>query len=243
MSEEKNSQTGLKLPEIQELLEAGVHSGHRKSRWHPKIEPYIFGIKNSVHIFDLEKTLQKLQEAVVFLRGVAGRGGNILFVGTKPAAKNLIKETAVALNMPYVSERWLGGTLTNFKTVTKRLSYYRELEDGQKTGAWDKYTKKERVMLQKKLAKLEKQLGGIKNLVKLPEAVFVTDVKADILAVNEAKKAGIPVVAICDSNINPETVDYCIPGNDDSSSSLTILIGAVAGNLKSVKPAEVKIEK
>jgi len=234
MTEEKKSD--LKLPDLQELLEAGAHSGHQKAKWHPKIASFIFGVKNGVHIFDLEKTLQKFEEAIIFLRGVAGRGGMILFVGTKPAAKNLIKEAAMQLNMPYVTERWLGGTLTNFKTVTKRLGFYRDLDERQKTGQWGTNIKKEQVKMQKKLAKLEKQLGGIKNLMRLPEAVFVSDVKADNIAVREATKAGIPVAAICDSNINPELVNYPIPGNDDSSSSLKIFVDAIVGNLKNVKP-------
>lgn len=237
MTDEQKTQpeSDLKLPSAQELLEAGVHFGHRTSRWHPKMAPYIFGIRNNVHIFDLEKTLKKLAEALIFMKGVIERGGKIIFVGTKPAAKGVVREAAQALSQPYVIERWLGGTLTNFKTITKRLEYLRELEEQQNSGVWQDYTKKERLQQQKKLAKLLKQLAGIKDLTVLPLALLVTDTKIDSLAIREAKRRQIPVVAICDTNSDPLAVDYVIPANDDATSSLKILLETITQNLRGVK--------
>lgn len=230
----------VKLPSAQDLLEAGVHFGHKTSKWHPRMKPFIFSSRNGVHIFDLEKTLQKMNEAMVFLRSVAEKGGVVLFVGTKPAAKAIVKETAQALGMPYVSERWLGGTLTNFKTISKRLDYFRKLEEEQKNGGWDKYVKKERTKLEKKLKKLQKQLEGIRNLMKIPEALFALDIKAENLAIKEAKRVKIPVVAVCDTANDPSLIDYPIPANDDAISSLRIILEAAANNLKDAKPPIVK---
>lgn len=233
----------LKLPSAEQLLEAGVHFGHKTSRWHPKMEPYIFGVRNDVHIFDLEKTLKKLEEAIIFMQSVLARSGSILFVGTKPAAKSIVREAAQELNLPYVSGRWLGGTLTNFKTISKRLQYLKNLEEEEKSGAWEKYVKKEKLQLQKKMAKLNEQLAGIRNLIRLPDAIFVADVKVDNIAVREAKRTGIPVVAICDTNVDPSAIDYPIPANDDATPALKIIMDTVVKNLKDVKPAEIKEEK
>lgn len=233
---ENEIKSSIKLPSAQEFLEAGSHFGHKTSRWHPKMEQYIFGAKNDVHILDLEKTLVGMEKALILMRSVLSRGGFILFVGTKPVSKNIIKETALALEMPYVTERWLGGTLTNFKTISKRLQYYRELEQGKEKGDWEKFIKKERVQLQKKLDKLKKQLEGIKNLNRVPEVLFAADVKEENIAVREAKRVGIPVVAICDTNIDPSEIDCIIPANDDAASSIKIIMGAVLDNLKGVKP-------
>lgn len=235
---EKNidTKTDIILPSAQELLEAGVHLGHRTSRWHPKMEQYIFASKNNVHIFDLEKTISKLTEALNFMKGVLRRGGMILFVGTKPVAKAAVKEAARELEMPYVLERWLGGTLTNFKTITKRLQYLKRLEDEEKSGAWEKFTKKEVLQLKREMTKLNQQLEGIRSLVRLPDAVFVADAKADDIAVREAKRMKIPVVGICDTNIDPTPINYPVPANDDASSSLKVLMGAIVANLKGVEP-------
>lgn len=236
---EKNTdnKNNIILPSAHELLEAGAHLGHRTSRWHPKMGQYIFSSKNNVYIFDLEKTLTKMEEALVFMRGVLRRGGTILFVGTKPVAKAAIKEAARELEMPYVSERWLGGTLTNFKTITKRLQYLKRLEDDEKSGAWEKYTKKECLQLKREMIKLNHQLEGIRNLIRLPDVVFVADAKADSIAVREAKRMKIPVVGICDTNVDPTPVNYPIPANDDASSSLKVLMGAIVANLKGVESA------
>ncbi len=236
-------QVELKLPSAQELLDAGVHFGHKTSRWHPKMKQYIFTAKGTSHVFDLEKTVKKLEEALIFMRSLVARGGTILFVGTKPAAKKVVREAALALNAPYVTERWLGGTLTNFKTITKRLQYWRELSEGKASGAWEKYTKKERLQFQKQMDKLEKQLGGIKNLFKLPDTIFVVDIKTEELAVREAKKVGTPVVAICDTNVDPSSINYVIPANDDASSSLKKILEIVVENLKDLKLVIAEPEK
>lgn len=228
---EEKETAPINLPSAQELLEAGAHFGHRVSAWHPKMEPHIFGARNGIHIFDLEKTVKKLGEAIVFLRDILSRNGVILFVGTKPSAKKVVKEIAQKLNMPYVDGRWLGGTLTNFKTISKRLDYYRTLEQESKTDAWEKYTKKERLQLQRKLEKLDKQFSGIKSLMKPPQAVWASDVKADNIAIREAKKIGIPVVAITDTNMDPAMIDYIIPANDDATSALRKIMEIVAENL------------
>jgi len=233
----------VKLPSAQELLEAGVHFGHRTSRWHPKMEQYIFSSKNGIHIFDLEKTLKKLEEAVLFLQDVMSRGGMILFVGTKPAAKGIVQEIAQALDMPYVVKRWLGGTLTNYKTIRKRLDYYLGLEEQERTGGWDKYIKKERTQLKQTLDKLQGQLEGIKKLSRLPQALFVADIKEDNIAVREARKIGIPVVAICDTCIDPTSADYIIPANDDAASSIRKIVEVLTDNLKDIKPVEIISEK
>lgn len=245
MPEEKSSIQSIevKLPSAQEMVEAGVHFGHKTSRWHPKMEQYIFGSRNGIHIFDIAKTLKKMEEALVFMGRVLANGGAILFVGTKPAAKAIVREAAKELNMPFVVDRWLGGTMTNFKTISKRIQYLKELEDQQKANQWDKFIKKERLVLQRKMAKLQGQLAGIRNLTKLPEAIFVSDVKVDNIAVREAKKIKIPVVAICDTDTDPAMVDFVIPANDDASSCLKILMAAIVDNLKNVKPAIKVAEK
>jgi len=236
---EQKAELTVKLPSLQELVEAGVHFGHKTSRWHPKMEQYIFSHRNSVHIFDLEKTSKKLEEAINFLARIASRGGLIVFVGTKPTARAIIKSAAQELGFPFVSERWIGGTLTNFKTINKRIQYLTSLEEQQRTGQWDKFTKKEQLQLRRKMEKLQGRFEGIRNLVKLPEALFATDVKADNIAIKEARKMKIPVVSICDTNMNPALVDYVIPANDDASSSLKIVVETIAGNLKKVKPVAV----
>jgi small subunit ribosomal protein S2 len=238
-----STNTEITLPSPQELIEAGVHFGHKTSKWHPKMEKFIFTSKNDVYIFDLEKTLKSLQTAAAFLKSVLSQGGEILFVGTKPASKSFVKEAGQALGQPYVSERWLGGTLTNFKTISKRLEYLRNLEEQKKTGGLDKYTKKEKLKLEKLAEKMDKQLGGIKNLRRIPEAVFVSDMREDSLAIKEAKRMRIPVVAICDTNNDPTTVDFPIPANDDASSSIKAIIDSLILNLKNAKPLVKPIEE
>jgi len=243
MTDEKNTVIEVKLPSAGELIEAGAHFGHKTASWHPKMEQYIFGTRNGIHVFDADKTLKKLEEALFFMSRVLANEGKILFVGTKPAAKAIVREAAKELNMPYVVDRWLGGTMTNYKTISKRIHYLKELEEQQKTGQWDKFTKKEQLMLRRKMEKLQAQLSGIRDLNKLPEAVFVSDIKVDNIAVREANITKIPVVAICDTNMNPTTIDYVIPANDDASSSLKLLIGTIVSNLKNVKPMVKVIEK
>jgi len=225
----------VKVPTPDELLSAGVHFGHKTSRWNPKMKNYIFGVKNGVHMFDLQKTAQKLEEAAKFAAGVAAKGGVIIFVGTKPSVKKIFREAAQNCGMLYVSERWLGGTLTNFKTISKRIEYYRDLEKKTAEGELKKYTKKEQLGFARQLKNLAINFSGIKNLIKLPEAVFVADLKENILTVREAKKARVKIIAICDTNTDPALVDYPIPANDDASSAVNIIVETIAEAIKGNK--------
>ena len=210
-----------------EMMKAGVHLGHRVSRLHPKMKDYIFGVRNTIHIIDLEKTVIEFEKALNFIKELVEKQGTILLVGAKTPLKKLVKETAIECNIPYVNERWLGGTFTNFKVILKRIKYFRELERKQKEGELDKYTKKERVDFDKELKKLELKFGGIKNLDKIPEAVFVCDVRKDILAVKEARAKGVKIIAIVDTNVDPNLVDYAIPANDDAITSVRYILEKV----------------
>jgi len=241
MSEEKNEEVvtkkkpDIKLPTAEELIESGVHFGHKMSRWNPKMEPYIFGAKNAVHIIDIAKTLIKLKEAADFVADIVTKGGLIIFIGTKPPVKKIIKEAAQSAGMPYVNLRWIGGAMTNFKTIGKRLEYFRDLEKKMAEGELKKYTKKEQLGFSRKLEEMEKTFGGIKNLTKLPEAIFVADLKENQLAVREAKKSGVKVIAIADTNTNPELADFPIPANDDAASSLKIIVDTIVEAIKEAK--------
>ena len=210
-----------------EMMKAGVHLGHRVSRLHPKMKDYIFGVRNTIHIIDLEKTVVEFEKALNFIKELVEKKGTILLVGTKTPLKRIVKETAIECDIPYVNERWLGGTFTNFKVILKRIEYFRELERKQKEGELEKYTKKERVDFDKELKKLELKFGGIKNLNKIPEAVFVCDVRKDILAVKEARVKGVKIIAIVDTNVDPTLVDYPIPANDDAITSVRYILGKV----------------
>jgi small subunit ribosomal protein S2 len=241
MSEEKNEpievkkKIEVKMPTAEQLIEAGVHFGHKTSRWNPKMEPYIFGARNAVHIIDLEKTLAKLREAAEFAADIASKGGQIILVGTKPPVKHTIKEGAEASGMPYVNLRWLGGTLTNFKTIGKRLEYFRDLEKKIAEGELKKYTKKEQLGFSRKLEEMEKIFGGIKNLTKLPEAIFVADLKENIQAVREARKSKIKIIAITDTNTNPKLADLPIPSSDDAASAVKIIVDTIVAAIKEAK--------
>jgi len=215
-------------PSMEEMLKAGVHFGHQASRWHPKMQSYIYTVRNGVHIFDLKKTQQKLKEACDFLEKVVADGGDVLFVGTKTQAKPLVEANAKEAKMPYMRSRWIGGLLTNFGEVKKVIQHYVNLKQGRESGDWDKYTKKEQVGLRKELEKLDQTVAGIADLKELPKAVFVVDIRTEKTAVTEAKVRGIPVVAVCDTNVNPTDVDYIIPANDDATKGLDLLIKTVA---------------
>ena len=232
-------------PEIEEMMRAGLHFGHRTSRTHPKMKPYISGVRNTVHIIDLEKTKEKLNEALEVLKEFRVDSKVILFVGTKIQMRTVLIETAKALGYPYVVNRWIGGTLTNFEGISKRLEHFLELERQKKEGELDKYTKKERLEIDKELETLEMKFGGIKELSKLPDAMFIIDADENELAIKEAKAVGIPIVAITDTNINPETVDYAIPANDDALSSVSYILAKVKDALLPVKakPKEETEEK
>ena len=210
-----------------EMAEAGLHFGHRTSKIHPKMKQYIFAAKNGVHIIDLEKTKEKLSEALDFIKKLVSEEKTILLVGTKIQFKNLVKEIAEQAEIPYITKRWLGGTFSNFKTIRKRIDYFKELEEKKKTGGLEKYTKKERLNIDRELSNLEDKFGGIKNMEKLPEAIFVLDMKKDGLAVKEAREKGVKVIAISDTNMDPSLADYPIPANDDAISSVRYILEKV----------------
>jgi small subunit ribosomal protein S2 len=211
---------------MREMLEAGVHFGHQTNRWDPRMKPYIFGARNGVYIIDLQQTVPMYNKAAKFLSAVAARGEKVLFVGTKRQAQEVIKEYAGAAGQFYVNHRWLGGCLTNYRTVRTSIERLRTIEKMADDGTYEKLSKKEALFLEREREKLEKNLGGIKEMNKLPGALFVVDVKKEHIAVAEAKKLGIPVVALVDTNCNPENVDYIIPGNDDAIRSIRIFVKA-----------------
>lgn len=215
------------MNDIKNMLDSAVHFGHKTQKWNPKMRRYLYGDLNGVHVIDLVKTQQCLERAEEFLKGQVSTGKTVLLVCTKPQAAGLIVETAEKTGMPYVIDKWIGGLLTNFFTVKKRIRYFKKLLDEEQSGEFDKYTKKEATKLRKDIVKLKAALGGVRDLERLPDCMFVADVVRDSIAVKEANKLGIPVVGICDSNADPEGVEYPIPGNDDAIKSLTYLINAV----------------
>lgn len=214
-------------PEIEAMLKAGVHLGHSRSKNHPSMQGYIYGVRNTTSIIDLTKTKERLVPALDFLRGVASRGGMILLVGTRPAAKNAILEVAEKTHMPYFVERWIGGTMTNFKVIAKRVEYMETLEREHISGEIQKYTKKERLKKGEELEKLKKNFEGIRNLKRLPDALFVVDSTQDDTAIREAKRIKVPVVALCDTNADLGTVDFPIPSNDDALSAVRFMVERV----------------
>ena len=213
---------------MKQLLEAGVHFGHQKRRWNPKMAEYIYQARNGIHIIDLQKTSKKIDEAYNFIKEVSEEGKDILFVGTKKQAQECIKEAAEKSNMFYVDQRWLGGMLTNFKTIRKRIERLNKLEEMQEDGTFDVLPKKEVAALKNEMEKLEKNLGGIKNMTRLPGAMFVVDPKNERIAVLEAKKLNIPIVGLVDTNCSPEDVDYPIPGNDDAIRAVKLITDVMA---------------
>ncbi|MEW6705625.1 MAG: 30S ribosomal protein S2 [Pseudomonadota bacterium] len=212
---------------MREMLEAGVHFGHQTRFWNPKMAPFIYGHRNKIHIINLEKTLPKFEEAMKFVRQLASRRGTILMVGTKRQARDVIAQEAQRAGMPYVDQRWLGGMLTNFKTVKGSLKKLKDMQAQVEAGT-EPAIKKEALMFQREIAKLEKDIGGIADMTALPDALFVIDVGYHKIAVSEAKKLGIPVVGVVDSNHSPEGIDYVIPGNDDSAKAVALYARAVA---------------
>jgi len=213
---------------MRDLLEAGAHFGHQTRYWNPKMNDYIFGARNNIHIINLEQTVPALDEAMFYVRNVASKRNKIMFVGTKRSAGKVIKEQAERCGMPYVDKRWLGGMLTNYKTIRQSIRRLRDLEEQQENGTFEKLTKKEGLHRQRLLDKLERSLGGIKAMGGLPDVLFVVDVDHERIAITEANKLGIPVVGIVDTNSNPEGVDYVIPGNDDAIRSIRLFVQALA---------------
>lgn len=219
------SKAGIKINlNIDDMGVAGLNFGHTVSKLHPKMKDFVTGIKNNVHMIDLEKTATGLQGALNFVSKLIEEGKTIVFIGTKIQAREIARNTAQNCGMPYVVERWLGGTFTNFETISKRVDYFKELENKKASGGLEKYTKKERLLFDRELDSLKLKFEGIKNMKKIPEAVLVLDVKKDIACVREAKKKGIKIIGIVDTNIDPSLVDYPIPANDDAISSLKYIL-------------------
>ena len=218
------------MPQVtmRQMLEAGVHFGHQTRYWNPKMGPYIFGARGKIHIINLEKTLPLFNDAMNFISGIAQKRGTILFVGTKRSARESLKEEAIRCGMPYMSQRWLGGTLTNFRTLKGSISRLKELEAAETDGTFERLVKHEVLSRRRERDKLEASLGGIKGMNRLPDALFVIDIGHEEIAVQEAKKLGIPVVAVVDSNYDPNLVDYAIPGNDDAIRAVQLYTRAVA---------------
>ena len=228
----------MSIVSIKQLLEAGVHFGHHTRRWNPKMAEYIFTERNGIYIIDLQKTIKKFEEAYMFVRDTAAEGGSVLFVGTKKQAADAIREEAERCGMYYVNVRWLGGMLTNYKTIKMSIERLRSLEKMQEDGTFDMLPKKEVAALQKEMFNLEKNLGGIKNMKGLPSAVFIVDPRKEHNAVLEAKKLGIPVVAIVDTNCDPDDADYVIPGNDDAIRAIRLISSVIADAVLEGKQGE-----
>ncbi|MEX0836925.1 MAG: 30S ribosomal protein S2, partial [Gemmatimonadota bacterium] len=220
---------------LDQLLEAGVHFGHQTRRWNPKMKPFIFAQRNGIHIIDLRKTLDRLEAAQQAVREVALRGERVLFVCTKKQLRGVVEVEAQRSGSYYVTERWLGGMLTNFQTIRKQIRRLKELERGQEEGAFEFYTKKERLMLDRERTKLDKYLAGVKDMGRLPGAVFVVDAKRETIAVREASRLGIPIIAIADTNADPDLIDYPIPGNDDAIRSVSLIAKAMADAIETAR--------
>jgi small subunit ribosomal protein S2 len=216
---------------MRQMLEVGVHFGHQTRFWNPKMAPFIFGERNKIHIINLEKTQPLYAQAAAFIKGVAAEGGKILFVGTKRSARDAVQKEATRCSMPYVNQRWLGGMLTNFKTIRQSIKRLNELDEMAQNGSLDRRGKKEAQMLRREMDKLLRSLGGIRNMTALPDALFVIDVGHEEIAIHEARKLGIPVVAVVDTNCSPDGIDYVIPGNDDAMRAILLYAGGVADSV------------
>lgn len=221
--------------DVEEMMEHGLHLGHRTTRGNPKMKPYILGVRNTVHLIDLEKTLDKFKEALEFIHSVIAEDKIILFVGTKIQTKDLVKELAEEFNQPYVTERWLGGTFTNFSIIAKRVKYLKELEEKARTGELQKYTKKERIKINLEMERLKIKFEGLKNLSDLPEAIFVLDMNNNAPAVKEARIKGVKVIGVSDTNADPTLADYPIPANDDAISSVKYILEKVKQTISKAK--------
>ncbi len=228
----------MAIVSMKQLLEAGVHFGHQTRRWNPKMAPYIFTERNGIYIIDLQKTVKKLEEAYYFVRDLAAEGESILFVGTKKQAQEAIREEASRVGMYYVNARWLGGMLTNFKTMRQRIARLNQLKKMQEDGTFDMLPKKEVAGLQLEIEKLERYLGGVKDMSKLPGALFIVDPRKERNAIAEAKKLGIPVVAIVDTNCDPDEIDYVIPGNDDAIRAIKLISQTMANAVQEGRQGE-----
>jgi small subunit ribosomal protein S2 len=230
--------------ELKDLMKAGIHFGHRSSAWCPKMEPFLFGTKSGVHIINLEKTKEQLEKTAAFVQSIVGSGGKILYVGTKPQAKGVIKSCAIQVGMPYVVERWLGGSLTNFKEIfglVKKLQ--RLIKDSEQGDYEEKYTKKERLVFSQEIKKLEKDIGGISDMSKLPEAIFITSVRDEKTSVSESVKKEIPIIGVCDSNASPENINHIIPANDDAVKSIDYVVKYITNAIEEGKKEYAEMTK
>ena len=228
----------MSVVSMKQLLEAGVHFGHQTRRWNPKMAEYIFTERNGIYIIDLQKTVKKLNEAYMFVRDIAAEGVDILFVGTKKQAQDAVKEEAIRCEMPYVNARWLGGMLTNFRTIRRRIDRLNQLRKMEEDGTFELLPKKEVIKLKLEIEKLEKFLGGIQNMNKIPSAMFIVDPRKERIAVMEAKKLGIPIIAIVDTNCDPDEIDAVIPGNDDAIRAVKLIAGAMASAVIEARQGE-----
>jgi len=217
-----------KIPSLVDMLQAGAHFGHQTSKWHPKMKKFIFGDRQGIHIINLEETQKALETAMAFAKQTTSRGGIVLFVGTKKQAAEIVRTTATVAGMPFVDKRWLGGTLTNFAVITQVLRKFKDLKRKQEKGELGKYTKFEQLKFNEQLDQLEEKVGGIKELNRIPEAVFILDIRKDKTALEEAKRRGVKVIALCDTNVNPTDVDYVIPSNDDAVKTIDMMAGLIA---------------
>ncbi len=228
---------------MKQLLEVGVHFGHQTKKWNPKMKKYIYTDKNGIYIIDLQETQRLLAEAYEYIKDVVSEGGLVLFVGTKKQIQDIIESCAIECEMPYVKNRWLGGTLTNFETISKRTKRIDEIENMEKSGIFEKLPKKEVLGIKKEYEKLLSNIGGIRNMKKLPDALYIIDPSKEIIAVKEAVKLGIPIVAITDTNCDPDYIDFVIPGNDDAIRSCSLITGIIGDAVKKGKEKKVKIEE
>lgn len=219
----------MNIPSVEEMLTAGMHFGHRTAKWHPKMKPYIFGARKGIYIIDLETSRKHLERAMNYIADTVAGGRKVLLVGTKAQVKDLLKNVGAETGAPYISEHWLGGTMTNFNIIKKSIRKYRDLVDKKATGRLSKYTKKEQLEFDREIAKMDKSFGGLTDLNGLPAAIFIWDIKTEKTALTEAKKCGIPIIAVCDTNVNPEGVAYVIPGNDDASKTIKLIMETIRG--------------
>lgn len=237
--EEKTSRSKIKKSsfglDTNEMAEAGLHFGHKVSYCHPRMKPYIFGVRNTVHIIDLEKTIVKFKEALEFIQQLVSEGKKIIVVGTQIQAKELVRKIAQECDLPYVNERWVGGTFTNFEIIKKRIDYFKDLENKKAKKDFEKYTKKERAEFDKEIEDLESKFGGIRNLEKVPDAILILDMKKDRVAINEAKAKNVKIIAIADTNVDPSLADYPIPANDNSISAIKYILDKITEVIKNSK--------
>ncbi|MDD4819044.1 MAG: 30S ribosomal protein S2 [Candidatus Colwellbacteria bacterium] len=230
----------MNIPKLEEMMRAGMHFGHRTNRWHPKMEPFIFAKKNGVYVINLEKSQEKLVEALEFMIKLKKEDKVILFVGTKKQVKGIMKEMAEETKCPYITGKWLGGLLTNFTVIKKSIKKYQDLLNDRESGKLNKYTKKEKLDFDREIKRLEERVGGLVNLTKLPDAIFIWDLKEEKTAVAEARSKNIPIIAICDTNVDPSLAAYPIPGNDDATKTVILILNCIKENLIDAKNIVLK---